>query len=164
MSAIFRKSRRAINRYHSPCGGGSPPLPFVCGFLKGEDVKEHTRRAVAYIVGRLITDMHSGAVYDYSAKAHYPFSGEVSASRIEVYDCMARCAVNGGESGGGNYPLREFFLYHYGNAKHLSVEMRGNGRFEGFDYDSERHYSGFVNGNLITLFDYEFLMRFNYLL
>jgi len=138
-------------------------------FLKGEDVKEHTRRAVAYIVGRLVTDTHSGTVYDYSAKAYFSFSGEVSPSQIAVYDSMVRCGINGAEgNGGGIIPLgkpslREFFLYHYGNAKHLSVEITG-GRFQGYDYDSGRHYSGFVNGNLITLFDYEFLMRFNYLL
>lgn len=131
--------------------------------MKGEDVKEHTRRVVAYIVGRLVTDMQSATVYDYSAKTHFPYSGEVSASRIAVYDCMVRCNINGGESSAGKSPLREFFLYHYGNAKHLSVEITG-GRFQGFDYDSGRHYSGSVNGNLITLFDYEFLMRFNYLL
>lgn len=107
--------------------------------------------------------MQSGAVYDYSAKTLFPFSGDVSASQIAVYDCMARCNINGGESNAEKTSLREFFLYHYGNAKHLSFEISG-GRFQGYDYDSGRHYSGLVTGNLITFFDYEFLMRFNYLL
>lgn len=114
-------------------------------------MKPHTRCAVAYIVGRLIEGKDGTSVYDYSANKHFSFSGGVSSRDVSVYDYEQGCHVGGSISS----------LYHYGNSKHLSLEIRGRD-FTGYDYDTQQHYSGSVSGGSVTLYDYDGGAYFNY--
>ena len=44
------------------------------------------RRAIAYIVGCLISSKQNTAIYDYETSSYSNFSGEVSLSNINIYD------------------------------------------------------------------------------
>ena len=79
-------------------------------------MKDHTRQAVAFIAGSLISGKQSSSVYDYSASKHFSFSGESEATNVNVYDYTEKCYVSGsGQSG-------RFSLYHYGNSKYLDLK------------------------------------------
>ncbi len=106
-------------------------------------MKPQTRRAIAYIVGRIITAQNKSAVYDYSSSQYHSFSGSVSLERVSIYDYSENCHIS------GNLPN----LYHYGNSSHISLKINSN-KFSGYDYDDSAHFSGNVNGNGISLYDY----------
>ena len=114
-------------------------------------MEAHTRRAVAYIAGRLISGSDAAAVYDYSESRYVNFSGDVDAQNVNVYDYEQSRHI------GGTLPS----LYHYGNSRHIDLKVNG-ADFEGYDYASNKHFSGHVDGKNVSLYDYEHGQYFNY--
>jgi hypothetical protein len=114
-------------------------------------VKAHTRRAVAYIVGRLVAEKDSDSVYDHEAGELFSFGGKISGTAIDVYDYERRCAVGGSLQS----------LYHSGNRKQIRLEIRGY-EFSGHDDDTGKAYSGIVKSGLVTIYDPEVKRHFHY--
>ena len=96
-----------------------------------------TRRAIAYITGRLIAKPNATAVFDYGGHGFTSFSGDVDADRVNVYDYERGCFVSGDSRNRG------FSLYDYGTSGHTDLMMKGES-FEGYDYHSGAHFSGEV--------------------
>lgn len=71
-------------------------------------------------------------------------TGEVSDSRVNIYDYKSSCYVV------GNLPS----LYHYGTANYIQLTIQGN-QFNGYDYHTSSYYQGHVSSNAVTLYDYE---------
>ena len=118
---------------------------------------DHTKRAVAYIAGRLILKTISYSLYDYRLSKHFNFSGEVSHKNISIYDYELRCFIS------GVCDVNSFSLYHYKNQKHISLNINGN-HFSGYDYYKSSNFSGTVTGGSISLYDYESSQYFDYTL
>jgi hypothetical protein len=114
-------------------------------------VEPHTRRAVAYIAGRLISGSGAGAVYDYSETRYVYFSGDVSDDAVNVYDYEQRCHIAGSPPS----------LFHFRDRRHIEFDRNGQ-QVNGFDYATNQHFSGTVNGNAVSLFDYEDNQNYNY--
>jgi hypothetical protein len=114
-------------------------------------MKAHTRRAVAYIVARLVENTDITSVYDHDAEKCFSFGGKISSTTVDVYDYERRCPVGGSLDS----------LYHYGNKKALSLVIRGND-FSGHDDDSGKPFSGSAGNGLITIYDFESRKQFNY--
>lgn len=118
-------------------------------------MQNHTRRAVAYIAGRLISQEPSATVYDYSSFKYFSFGGDVSISLIAIFDYDKQCQVSGlGSPDSIN-------LYHFGNKNNIFLNIEET-HFNGFDYDTDSHFSGDVMGRSISIFDYEHNIYFNY--
>jgi hypothetical protein len=115
-----------------------------------------TRRAVAYIAGRVTSQRAVSAVYDYEAGRYTNFSGNISPSNISVYDFDCRCHISGTQKNG------HLSLYHHGSAGHIDLNLRPGGSFSGYDYASSSHFSGTVKGTNISLYDYSSGKYFNY--
>ncbi len=107
-------------------------------------MKDCTRRAIAYVVGRKSSGRNSSNVYDYSVGSHHPFGGTVNNDSVAVYDYTERCHV------GGTLPN----IYHYGNNNHINLRINQGGQFSGYDYDECCHFSGNVSGNKVSIYDY----------
>lgn len=118
-------------------------------------MQNHTRRAIAYITGRLVSGELSATVYDYTAFTYFSFGGDVSLSNIAIFDYDKKCQVSGLGS------LDSINLYHFGNKNHIFLNIEET-HFNGFDYDTNSHFSGDVMGRSITIFDYELNTYFNY--
>lgn len=118
-------------------------------------MQNHTRRTIAYIVGRLISDDASATVYDYSSFKHFSFGGDVSLSQITIFDYDKQCQISGLGS------LDSINLYHFGNRNHIFLNIEET-HFNGFDYDTNSHFSGDVMGKSVSIFDYEHNAYFNY--
>ena len=114
-------------------------------------MQDHTRRAVAYIAGRMISGQDATAVYDYTASSHFHLSGTVSGSNVNVYDFGQSCHVGGSPSS----------LYHYGNGGHIQLRVNGS-NFSGYDYATSSHFSGSVKGRAISIYDYGQSRYFQY--
>jgi hypothetical protein len=114
-------------------------------------MEHHTRRAVAYIAGRLIAGQGNAAIYDYNASSHFHFSGTVVSGNVSVYDFDQSCHVGGSPSS----------LYHYGNSGHIQLRMNGSS-FSGYDFATSSHFGGSVNGRAISIYDYGHGRHFRY--
>ncbi len=114
-------------------------------------MKKYTRASIAFIAGSLISNIRNSSIYDYSMSKHLNISGEISPSKINIYDYERKCYI------GGNIPS----LFDYGNNKHINLEINGN-HFEGYDYDTQKHFSGEVVDNSISLYDYETSRYYSY--
>jgi hypothetical protein len=129
--------------------------PFRLGSVSApgqiEFMKSDTRRAVAYIAGRVISGKAASSVYDYAEGRHQSFSGTVSSDAANVYDYASACHIGG----------RLGSLFHYGHSAQVQLRLTGT-RFDGFDYDESRHFSGDVRGSSITLFDYATSTHYRY--
>ena len=114
-------------------------------------MKHHTRRAIAYIAGSLITNSKKNSIFDYSNSSYNNFSNSSSGKNVAVFDYVQGCHIS------GNLPT----IFHYGDNHHISLNLEGN-KFKGFDYGESCHFSGSVNGNQIQIFDYGESAYFNY--
>lgn len=85
-------------------------------------MNKDTRAAAAYIVLRLATNSREGSIYDYGERKHINIDGDVSPTNINVYDYNARCYVSGDGING------KYNLYHYGNKKHLKLNIKNRDR------------------------------------
>jgi hypothetical protein len=117
---------------------------------------ESVRRSIAYIAGRAITGQSASSIYDYTRGKHSNFSGEVSSSRVSVYDFDARCHITGTRS------RAKFSLYHHGVHSHIDLIITKDSNFSGYDYESKSHFSGKVSGLSIQLYDFSLSQYFNY--
>jgi len=114
-------------------------------------MEHHTRRAVAYIAGRMIASHCNAALYDFNASSHFHFSGTVTRGNVSVYDFNQSCHIGGSLSS----------LYHYGNSGHIQVRVNGSS-FSGYDFSTSSHFSGSVNGRAVSIYDYGQGRHFQY--
>jgi hypothetical protein len=100
----------------------------------------------------VVSEKDSDSVYDHEAGEVFNFSGKISGTAVDVYDCERRCAV-----GGSLHSL----LYHSGNRKQVRLEIRGY-EFSGYDDDTGKPYSGIVKRGLVTIYDSEVKKHLHY--
>ncbi len=117
-------------------------------------MKDYTRRVVAYIVGRLITGKEIFAIFDYSASKKFGFEGKVTLSTVSVYDPEQKCAISGSEKGG-------LYILHRDDEKYLDLTVKED-KFQGYDYESHKPFSGTMRGNLVSISDPEYSRFFDY--
>jgi hypothetical protein len=106
-------------------------------------MESHTRRAIAYIAGRLINGGSGSSIYDYSESRYDTFGGNVSEASVSVFDYEQSCYVSGSSTN----------LFHYGDGHYVTLRVAGT-KFSGFDYGSSNHFSGTVNGRSLSVYDY----------
>lgn len=112
---------------------------------------EHSkRRAIAYIVGRIISRKASGAVLDYENSNYFNFGGNVE-DPISVFDYSRSSYLTGNKSS----------IFDYKSGQYITLKIEGT-NFSGFDYESGKYYSGSVHLNSISFFDYDESAYFNF--
>lgn len=114
-------------------------------------MKPKVRVGVAYITGCLLGERSSvSSVYDFDNRKYTNMSGEVSESKINVYDFEMSCHITGNGKNG------EYSIYHYGTGKHINITVNKSQKtFNGYDHDTGKHFSGDVRNNSISIYDYE---------
>lgn len=105
-------------------------------------MKDCTRRAIAYIAGRIMTGNPKMSIYDYTSSGYFPFTGNVGGDAISVYDSTEGCYIS------GNLPN----IYHYGNNAAITLRMEED-QFSGYDYDESSGFSGTMSGNVVRIYD-----------
>jgi hypothetical protein len=113
------------------------------------------RRAIAYIAGRLNSGKTSGAIYDYAASSHYRIYGDVSPDFIQVFDDDRYSYIIGGATPAG------LSIFDYYTRQHINLRISGDD-FYGYDLETSSYFSGMVNKNTITLFDFQCSKDFRY--
>jgi hypothetical protein len=113
-------------------------------------MNDGTRRAVAYIAGRLHDEREASAVLDLATGRHAWFEGTVGP-KVAVYDHSRNALV-------GGVPTA---LYDAGTHHYVNLEMSGDS-FTGFDHASNHHFGGRVVGGRVWIFDCEPERRYSY--
>ncbi len=121
-------------------------------------MKDHTRRAVAYIVLRLTSERPFPAIQEQGTRKGFRFDSEIAPAKtkISVFDHAQQCRITG--TGGEGF----YTLMHQGTGKPISLKIK-EGQFDGFDYDSGKPYSGTVTDKTVSLHDAERSQDFHYL-
>ena len=134
-------------------------------------MKDYNRRVIAYIVGRLLSSRAATSVYDYATSRHHSIEGEVSDRRVNIFDHERKRLVSGNGNGqsislfeiGGSqfihleFDLLEFRGFDYSTAggvvtsKSIDDEVL---EFRGFDYSTAGAFSGEVNGDNVSFYDF----------
>ena len=100
------------------------------------------RRVVAYIAASLASGTTKGSIYSFSEERHTPISGTLSPTQITLYDHDRAAHITGSPAG----------LYHHRLGSHFTVLMKADG-FTGYDFGSDSHYGGKVEGDAVALHD-----------
>jgi hypothetical protein len=106
-----------------------------------------TRACVAYAALRLISSRDASAIFDCSRSIYTSIAGTVSNTALHLYD-FSRNSPFGGKCNNGEYQLYDF-------EQSSKVDLRINGQhYEGFDHGSLTRFSGTVQGDATSLYDY----------
>jgi hypothetical protein len=111
-------------------------------------VNIYKRRIVAYIVGKLIRGKEISKIFDQTTSSYNQINGEVSNSRINVYDIEKNELITGSGDGKG------ISLYDFATAKFIDLKIDG-GKFDGFDYESKKVFYGEIKENQVSFFDFQ---------
>jgi len=111
-------------------------------------MKDHTRRSVAYVVGRLAGNP-SGVVYDHEIGTRTIIAGDVDRGGVNVYDYDRRARLSGSPTGDG------LDLFDHGDRAHVQISLRSPGWCVGFDQATRSHFEVRAHGREIEVFDFE---------
>lgn len=106
------------------------------------------RRMLAYIVGRLILGKEATAVYDHGAKKWFNAAGHCRKDKIEVFDYERQCFLVGVFKG------PRMSIFDNGTQKFVELKLKGGKKFEGFDYESGKHFGGEADPKAVALYDF----------
>lgn len=101
-------------------------------------MKESTRRAIAYIIYRIITGNKIFQIYDYSLSRKFQYTGKVTLSSVSIYDPEQKCSITGSEKGG-------LSLLHWDDEKYIDLAILKNS-FQGYDYEAHKPFSTTLQG------------------
>lgn len=116
--------------------------------LFASTMRDHTRRGIAYIVGRL-AGHPSGAVYDYEIGSWTNIAGDVERDRVNVYDYDRHAHLTGSPSHDG------LDLFDHGDRAHVQISLRSSGWCVGFDQATRSHFEVRTRGRDVEVFDFE---------
>ena len=106
------------------------------------------RRIVAYIIGKLVSGKEIYKIFDRTTSSYNQIMGEVSPTRINVYDTEKNELITGSGDDKG------ISLYDFTSAKFIDLRMEGS-KFDGFDYESKKLFYGDYKENTVALFDFQ---------
>jgi len=118
-------------------------------------MRDHTRRGLAHVAGRLLSGKSVSHVYDYSRGRYFNIGGKVSSDEVRVYDYERGAHLEGRRNG------NHFGLYDYGDSVFIELTMKAD-RFRGYDYQTGSFFDGQVRGNDISLYDYQTAQFYEY--
>lgn len=108
----------------------------------------YKRRIVAFVVAKLVDNREISKVFDQTASSYNEITGEVTATRINVYDTEKNELIT------GSCDEKGVSLYDFTTAKFIDLKIDGN-TFDGFDFESKKVFYGDMQGNTISFFDFQ---------
>jgi hypothetical protein len=106
------------------------------------------RRIMAYIAGRLILNKDANAVYDHAAKKYFNAAGTCKKDKIEVFDYERQCYWVGVING------QRISIYDNGSQKFVELKLKGGKKFEGFDFETGKHFGGEADPKAVAFYDF----------
>jgi len=108
----------------------------------------YKRRIIAYIAGKLISGKVIDKLFDQSNSSYTEIAGEVSLTKINVYDTEKNELITGSGDAKG------ISLYDFATAKFIDLKIDQE-EFDGFDYESKKIFYGNVKENTVSVFDFQ---------
>ncbi len=111
-------------------------------------MKQHRRRFVAFLVGRMMGNTQAQSVFDCALSAQTGFSGNISSGGIFLLDLESRRRIVGQRN------LDRVLLSY--DAENIDLTLSENDKtFQGIDVESQHQFHGVVSGSSVTIFDEE---------
>jgi hypothetical protein len=111
-------------------------------------MRDHTRRGVAYVVGRL-AGHPSGAVFDHEISSWTPIAGHVDYGAVRVYDYQRRAHLTGSR-------FRESLnLFDHADGVHVQLSTSGPGRYTGYDHGTDSRFEVRAHGRSVEVYDHQ---------
>jgi len=120
-------------------------------------MKDHVRRAVAYIVLRLSSDNGVASVHDHSVSKAFRYDAEVAVAKTKI--TFVEPETGGKISGLGGAGI--FTVTDEASGKKVSLKLKPD-TFDGFDYGSVKPFFGTCDGKLVSIRDSEHGKDFQY--
>jgi hypothetical protein len=118
-------------------------------------MRDHTRRGVAYVVGRL-AGHPSGAVFDKQLGSWTPIAGHVDYGAVRVYDYERRAHLTGSR-------FREGLnLFDHADRAHLLLAASGSGRYTGYDHATGSRFEVRAQGRSVEVYDHQTQRLYGY--
>lgn len=114
-------------------------------------MNSNLRGCIAYIVGRLISNMPSSSVYDHTLGKHILISGNVDSEHVSIHDHARGCSISG--------TTKDIHDHGLGYSISLNIDAPN---FSGYDHGSMTQFSGSVNGRLVSVYDHKESRHFHY--
>ncbi len=108
----------------------------------------YKRRIVAYVIGKIVGGKEISKIFDKTTSSYNEITGEVSDTRINVYDTEKN------EMFTGSADKKGISLYDFATAKFIDLKINGD-TFDGFDYESKKVFYGDLKENTISFFDFQ---------
>jgi hypothetical protein len=112
-------------------------------------MRDHTRRSVAYVFGRLAGHA-SGAVYDPALRSWVNMAGDVDRNGVHVYDYWRNAHLSGSPTLGGGLELVD-----HGDGARVRLSLRTSGWCVGYDQQTNSHIEVRARGREVEVFDLE---------
>jgi hypothetical protein len=106
------------------------------------------RRIIAYIVGKLVRGKDIDKLFDQSNSSYIKIAGEVTLTKINVYDMERNELIT------GSGDTKGISLYDFATAKFIDLKINKE-EFDGFDYETKKVFYGNVKDNTISVFDFQ---------
>ena len=119
-------------------------------------MKDHVRRSIAYIIFRLNSDSVL-SVHDHSVSKAFRFDAEVAPTKTKI--AFVEPETGGKISGLGGAGI--FTITDEASSKKVSLKLKP-GVFDGFDYASNKPFSGSYDSKLVSIRDGENGKDFQY--
>jgi hypothetical protein len=108
----------------------------------------YKRRIVAYIIGKLILDKQINKIFDQTTSSYNEIVGEVTPTRINVYDTERNEMMTGSGDEKG------ISLFDFATSKFIELRLDGD-KFDGFDFESKKAFYGDLNESTVSFFDFQ---------
>lgn len=112
-------------------------------------LKANQRACIASIVIALSTNKEISSVYSYELSKYIMLSGSANNQDVQLYDYSRSCYLIGSGDSHGS-----FSLFDYGENKFITLNIKSD-QFYGYDFGSKYHFSGTINNNSISLYDFK---------
>lgn len=108
-------------------------------------------------VGAVVTKRNISSVFDYNAGAHRMTSVKVTDARVTGFD-----HTSGTHFSGSSTSVEKLDFFDYETSAHVQLSPHRSILHRIRLPHTSSHYSGRLNGNSISIFDYQISKHYNY--
>ncbi|WP_432822191.1 hypothetical protein [Trichloromonas sp.] len=110
-------------------------------------MEKTTQAYVAYFAGKLLADWKAFSIADKNREEDIDLQGQPAPFALMNHPARKNCPVQ------RNCDGKNLCLVDQGKDHHICLSLYGK-LFDGFDHDSASHFTGMVDGEVVSLYDF----------
>jgi hypothetical protein len=110
-------------------------------------MEKTTQAYVAHFAGHLLADWQGSSILDKNREEKIDLKAQPTNFTLMDHPAIANCPAKRSPDG------RNVCLVEQGKDHHICLSLYGQ-LFDGFDHGTETHFSGMVDGQIVSLYDF----------